>query len=284
MKRYINVVAVQMDIEPLKNTNNIEKSIALMKECIKTNGSVDLFVLPEDFITGPIPNHLKTHCLHNNSNEINIFKSFAIKYKTHIVLGSFIKNVKNKFYNTTLVLNPEGKIILEHQKTKPAVVERNYITPGKNLNVVKTKIGTIGIINCWELADPLIARNLVKQGANILCTPSFWTKDDLPKSINKVSKTLDIDFINYVVPSLSFQFGTLCIFSNVAGEANIQLKTKQFRCGGAGQSQICIPIKGRVKHLTNPNEEGYIFYRYDKNIAQTYEKFTKLREDILLER
>ena len=74
MKKIICVVSVQIEVAALKNEENIKKSLSIMTDAVKENGSVDLFVLPEDFITGPIPNHTDTHCLNNDSAEIRIFR------------------------------------------------------------------------------------------------------------------------------------------------------------------------------------------------------------------
>jgi len=283
MKRFINLVAVQMDILPLQNQKNVEKALRFMQEAIDTHGEVDLFVIPEDFITGPIPHHRSTHCLSNDSDEVKVFQEFAKKNKSHIVLGSFIKNIGGKFYNTTLILDDSGEIILEHHKTKLSVGERWYMSPGEKLSVAKTSIGTLGVLNCWELADPLIARNLAKQEVDIFCCPSYWTTGDLPKVAKDLNIHLDEDFINSTISPLPFQFAAAVVYANVAGDAEIHLKTKPLKLIGAGQSQICVPILGRVAHMPELKKEGFLFYKYDRNLAKISEQVSKVREDILKE-
>jgi predicted amidohydrolase len=130
MKKIICVVSVQIEVAALKNEENIKKSLSIMTDAVKENGSVDLFVLPEDFITGPIPNHTDTHCLNNDSAEIRIFRDFARQNKCYVVLGSFIKKIDNKLYNTTLVIDRFGETILEHKKTNLWLSERSYLSPG----------------------------------------------------------------------------------------------------------------------------------------------------------
>ncbi len=104
----INVVAIQMDIVPLQAEQNVKKAQALMVDAIKQRGHIDLFVLPEDSFTGPIPYHLNSHILDENSPEIKSFVHFAQRNRCYIVLGSFIKKVGEKLYNTTLVLDDAG--------------------------------------------------------------------------------------------------------------------------------------------------------------------------------
>lgn len=276
----INVAAIQMDIMPLLVEKNKAKAQNMMHAVIEEKGHVDLFVLPEDFLTGPIPYHTASHTLNNDSQEIESFREFAKQQKCHIVLGSFIKNIGGKLFNTTLVINDHGDIVLEHHKTKLNYAERKYLTPGKVLKVAKTKIGTIGIVNCWEVADPLIARNLVEQGADILCSPSYWSNGDLPAPAKRVNAMFDIDFVNHALPAMAFEFNALVVYANVCGDAAIQLKSKAWKSYGTGQSQICAPLLGRIGLLADSNKEGFVFYSYDKNIAKVAESITDLRKDI----
>ena len=58
MKRMITVAAVQMEIAPLDTVRNLAKIEKLVGELCNQQ-PVDLVVLPEDVLTGPIPYNLE---------------------------------------------------------------------------------------------------------------------------------------------------------------------------------------------------------------------------------
>lgn len=68
MKRMITVAAVQMEIAPLDIKRNLAKIEKLVGELCNQQ-SVDLVVLPEDVLTGPIPYNLE-YALSESSSEV----------------------------------------------------------------------------------------------------------------------------------------------------------------------------------------------------------------------
>lgn len=268
MKRKITVAAIQMYIEPNEVEINLKKAELLMEKIFVKN-KCDLVVFPEDCITGPIPFRLDL-VQNENSNSIKFFKNLALKYNTHIVCGSFIEKIDNAFFNTSLLIDNEGKVVLKYQKNNLWIPERQYLTPGNNIKVVKTAIGTIGIIICWDLAFPEISRKVTKLGADIICCPSYWTVDDGP------SENL---FVNTLCLARAIENEVLFIYANGAGEAKVSLKTKMWKSQQIGQTQICSPILGTVTKIDD-NKEGFIVYRYDRQVSIDAEKAYKIRESL----
>ncbi len=281
MKKNICVVSVQIEVAALHNEDNIKKSLNIMTAAVKENGSVDLFVLPEDFITGPIPNHTDTHCLNNDSAEIRTFRSFAKQNKCYVVLGSFIKKIDNKLYNTTLVIDRFGETILEHKKTNLWLSERSYLSPGVQQEVVKTDIGTIGILNCWEISNPETCRRLVEKGADILCCPSWWSTRDSSTRLRRLNPDSDVFFINTILPARSVESSAFVIYSNISGKNNtLKLKTKEVSLAGAGQSQICSPSTGVIKRLSKDQKDTYVSALLDRSQLAIIEQSYQIRKDM----
>ncbi len=87
-----------------------------------------------------------------------------------------------RFFNTSILISPEGKIILKHWKNNNNAWVFPYTTPSdiytefcakfgrENLfPVARTEIGNIGLITCGELGFPENARCTMMNGAEILC-------------------------------------------------------------------------------------------------------------------
>ncbi|HTH94143.1 MAG TPA: Nit6803 family nitrilase [Rhodocyclaceae bacterium] len=72
-------------------------------------------------------------------------------------------------YNTQLVFNEEGQIILKRRKITPTYHERMVWGQGdaSGLKVVETKIGRIGALACWEHYNPLARYALMTQHEEI---------------------------------------------------------------------------------------------------------------------
>ena len=276
MKRKIVVAAIQFEIKPLDIDVNLSKIEMLIADLCKER--CDLIVLPEDCITGP-DYYPTPEPQDESSKSIKLLKQLAIKYQIYLVCGSFTKKVGKKLFSTSLLINPKGGIILEYQKNNLWHPERPYLAKGNNIQVVKTPIGTIGIIICWDLAFPEICRKLIKMGADIICCPSYWTVDDSRMLHKKYGKLTEHIFVNTLCPARAIENEVLFIYANGAGTAKMNLKTIVWKAPQIGQSQICVPILGTVIKMES-NNEGYITYEYDRQLANDAEKTYKIRQDI----
>lgn len=277
MKRKVRVAAVQMYIEP----NNISANLKSIKSNIEKleHENCDLIVFPEDCITGPIPHRLDL-VQNEESEAIKYIQNLASEFKVYIVCGSFIRMKDGKFYNTSLLISSEGKVLLEYEKINLWIPERKYLTPGDNIRIAKTPFGNIGIIICWDLAFPDLTQKLAKLGADIICCPSYWTVDDGGILIKRYGKQTEAVFVNTLCPARAIENEVLFIYANGAGDAKVTLKTKTWKSLQIGQSQICVPVYGTVAKI-NDNSEGYLVYEYDHEIARNAERNYKIREDLI---
>ncbi|RCL02165.1 MAG: putative hydrolase [Candidatus Tokpelaia sp. JSC188] len=105
----------------------------------------------------------------------------AKKHKIYIIFGIYESKFgeQERSYNTIIFLNDEGQLIHSYRKTHLydafCYNESWNIIPGDNgFTPVKTKLGTIGILVCYELRFPEISRTLALQGADILIVPTAW--------------------------------------------------------------------------------------------------------------
>lgn len=277
MKRIVKVAAVQMYIEPRNIPANLNKAENMLDK-IFTKGDCDLVVFPEDCINGP-DYYPKPDPQNENSFSIKRFKELAIKFNTYIVCGSFTKKVKDKYFNTSLLISNKGKIILEYKKNNLWIPEKPYLTKGNSIGVVKTPIGTIGIIICWDLAFPKMCQKLAEMGADIICCPSYWTVDDGKFLHKKYGLLTENTFVNTLCPARAIENEVLFIYANGAGEAKMPLKNKIWKSQQIGQTQICIPLFGTVARI-NDNSEGFILYEYDRQIAKDAERNYKIKESL----
>lgn len=95
----------------------------------------------------------------------------------NIIGGSIANNIDGEIYNTSYVYNSEGKQVYEYSKIHlvPMLDEPSYLTGGKNkVEVFELDGIKMGVIICYDLRFPELARSLALQGAQVLFIVAQW--------------------------------------------------------------------------------------------------------------
>ncbi|MGW8314813.1 MAG: carbon-nitrogen hydrolase family protein [Bacteroidales bacterium] len=101
--------------------------------------------------------------------------SLAKKYDVYICSG-LIERGEQNVYNSAILLNPEGEVILLHRKINELDIGHPYYALGDRLKVCETEYGTIGLMICADAStgDEVIPRALAHMGADVILSPSSW--------------------------------------------------------------------------------------------------------------
>jgi predicted amidohydrolase len=95
----------------------------------------------------------------------------AKEYRLYIVT-SLNERVDHLIYNTAVLLSPEGRLVGKYRKVCLARGEyRKGIAPGREFPVFDTDIGRIGMMICFDVHMPEVARGLAANGAEIIAMP-----------------------------------------------------------------------------------------------------------------
>jgi len=127
-----------------------------------------------------------------------IFEELAEQYQVHIIWGMPEKSIDGILYNSAAMVGPQGFIGKWRKHTLPghatdlsgpgAFPDRRYFKAGEDLTVFQTSIGKIGILICYDIFYPELARALTLQGVDIIVgisgSPKF--EKDIFESIVKV--------------------------------------------------------------------------------------------------
>jgi len=93
------------------------------------------------------------------------------KKKNAFIVGGLAEISKNTFYNTVVVVGPNG-YIGKHRKVHLPNLEKRIFTPGHSFEIFNCGNTKIGIITCFDYTFPEASRILALKGAQILCNPS----------------------------------------------------------------------------------------------------------------
>jgi len=175
----MKVAGIQMGATGSKN-ENIAKARWLIE--IAVQSKPDIICLPELFTYLPAQTDHFDDVLPlaeaRNGSVSQMFSEYARKAGALILGGSFMHAVGGKVYNTAFLFDPSGEIVAEYSKTHlfdtPDYQESKHITPGERVTVLETRCGKIGIIICYDIRFPELARTLALKGAEIILCPAAF--------------------------------------------------------------------------------------------------------------
>ncbi len=120
-----------------------------------------------------------------DGNTVSALAACAKKNKIVIVGSIFEKRGNGIFHNTAIVLERNGALAGHYRKMHipddPGYYEKYYFTPGDTgFTPIKTSVGTLGILICWDQWFPESARLMALAGADILIFPTAigWDNRD----------------------------------------------------------------------------------------------------------
>lgn len=174
----MNVSCLQMNMElgePEKNFVHAEHFIA---EAVRKK--TDVLVLPETWNTGFFPKENLAALCCKDCQEVKLrIGALAKKHGVHIVAGS-VSNMRNgQIYNTATVFDRGGKCIAEYDKTHLFTLmgEDEYYTRGDHLCRFTLDGVSCGLMICYDIRFPELARTLSLQGLDLLFLVSQWPRE-----------------------------------------------------------------------------------------------------------
>lgn len=149
------------------NLHTIEKSISIAK-----SRGADLIIFPELMLTGySVKPILKDVYQTLNGAYLNQIKDWCMKHNIYSIV-SFLEKKDNAYFISAMLIDSGGNTIGIYRKTHLFDNEKEYITAGESLNVFKTDLGNIGIMICYDLEFPEVARILALKGADYILVPT----------------------------------------------------------------------------------------------------------------
>ena len=176
MDNQLIVASVQMYCheDQEKNLDTMEEYLTVINKAFP---NVELVVFPELSVHGSIGN------ISNESEEIpgkltSVFSKMAKKYNLWLIPGSIYESVNKDVFNTTPVFSANGDFVGKYRKRYPwSPYEKT--TPGEQPFVFNINgKGNVGVMICYDMWFPEVARDLVNCGAELLVVPTMTTTGD----------------------------------------------------------------------------------------------------------
>ncbi len=158
---------------------NDKKATQLKAEtAIKKCREADLIVLPEVWNIGFMSfEQYINEAEKIDGPTISLLQNLAQDVSAFIHTGSFIEKDDDQYFNTSLLLSPDGDILAMYRKIHLfgfQSKETQILTPGTTPITVSTPLGNIGMATCFDLRFPELFRTMVDHGAQLFLVCSAW--------------------------------------------------------------------------------------------------------------
>lgn len=169
----------QMDIVAGESEQNREKVERWAERTVR-EAAPDVLVLPEMWTTAYTLPKLEEVADRESEPSVSFLRELAKKHDVHVIGGSVANKRHGKFYNTAQVVNSEGERVYEYDKIHlvPMLDEPKYLSGGESRAQV-FEIGGVkmGVIICYDLRFPELARRLALEGAQVLFIVAEWPSE-----------------------------------------------------------------------------------------------------------
>ena len=182
MARNLTLALVQMDSE----FGNIEHNLARIIEHTRQARALgtQIIAFPELILCGSHPDMLGSRlqelALSREDEPIQKLARAARESGVYLLAG-FLERRDNTgaVYDSLAWCSPNGQIAT-YAKTHMYMTERKYFSFGQQSQVFDSEFGKVGILICYELCFPEVARILALKGAEVILAPAAWgTLDEM---------------------------------------------------------------------------------------------------------
>jgi len=169
-RNIFKAASVQFDIKLGDIDANLSFVLAEIKRLSKEG--VKLIVLPEMWSTGYAWRKLPK--LAERSPQI-LQELKKASRKGTVIIGSIPEKVGEDVYNTAYVID-SGKVTGKYSKIHlfTPMKEDFFLKAGNKPLLCNTSVGKIGVLICYDVRFPELARRLTLEGAEMLVVPAEW--------------------------------------------------------------------------------------------------------------
>ncbi len=271
MNKNLTIASVQMFVhkEKKKNLEEIENHLDYLNRVFP---QVKMVVFPE-LSASDINIEAKKQAEKIPGELTDSFSCLAKKYELWLIPGSMYEYSGGKIYNTATIFSPKGVLVGKYRKRYPWCPYEKT-SPGKDPFIFNINgIGTVGIMICYDLWFPEVARDLVNLGAELILVPTMTTTGDrLQEQV--ISRATAITQQCYIVSCNGVGYGGVGGSIIVDPDGNVLQKS-----GGSHFIQTAIIDFERVAMLRNKGVAGVSHpwkdFRQNNQTFKVYNKKTK---------
>lgn len=172
LKTKFKAGVVQFDVKKGQIETNLTAALGYLEKLASDN--VSLAVLPEMFSCSFDNDNLKEHS--EFSDKVIERLSYFAKENHMAIAGTLPERENDLIYNTMVFIDVDGKVKGRYRKLHlfRLTGEHLYYTAGNQMVMVDASFGKVGLMTCYDLRFPELARSLCMKGAQIIVVSAQW--------------------------------------------------------------------------------------------------------------
>ncbi|HEY7454653.1 MAG TPA: carbon-nitrogen hydrolase family protein [Thermoleophilaceae bacterium] len=202
-------------------------NLARARELLAASAESDLVVLPELFLSGYQLEDVEPLAIELDGPEVGALRDAARSAGTALLVGA-AERVGGGIANSAICIDRAGELAGVYRKTHLFGAERDAYLPGDSLSTIALDGRTLGVMICFDMEFPEVARTLAGNDADLLVTlsanPSQFALDhDLFARARALENGLPHVYVNRVGDESGFSFdgGSLAVDPDAAALAEL---------------------------------------------------------------
>jgi N-carbamoylputrescine amidase len=210
----------------------------------------------------------------------DIYGRLAKETGVVLVTSLFERRAPGLYHNTAVVFERDGSIAGKYRKMHipddPGYYEKFYFTPGDlGFHPIKTSLGCLGVLVCWDQWYPEAARLMALQGAELLIYPTAIGYDphDTADEQQRQRRAWQTVMRGHAVAN-----GLPVVAVNRVGNEETAASTQRFW----GTSFVCGP-QGEIIYEASEDEEESIIVDIDMQRSEQVRRWWPFLRDRRIE-
>lgn len=172
----MRLALVQMHVDAGNPDANFERLRLKLEEAVNGDAKPDLIMLPEMWNTGYALERIEDIADPEGRRAKELLSSFARTHGVQLIGGSIAEKREDGVYNTMYVFNEEGVLTSQYSKIHlfRLMDEEKYLRAGEEPGRLEAGGTPAGMMICYDIRFPELARKLALGGARALFVPAQW--------------------------------------------------------------------------------------------------------------
>lgn len=174
----LRIALVQMHVEAGHPDVNFKKAEELLEQAVNVPGGEKphVIMLPEMWNTGYALERIGEIADKDGERTKALLSSFSRKHEVQLIGGSVAEKRGSGVYNTIYVSDEKGEVAADYSKIHlfRLMDEEKYLQAGERPGRLNVGGADAGMMICYDIRFPELARKLALGGAKLLFVPAQW--------------------------------------------------------------------------------------------------------------
>lgn len=172
----LQIAILQMDIAIGEPETNFARLAERLAQAISENPKPDVILLPEMWNTGYALEQIHELADRHGERTKRMISEFCQNHQVNVIAGSISEKVDDQVRNTIYVFDREGRITSDYSKIHlfRLMDEEKYLTAGEKTGQTSIDGIPAGVMICYDIRFPELARKQALSGAKIMFVPAEW--------------------------------------------------------------------------------------------------------------